>query len=264
MWGMDQPTLEANLNLIKNAGFDGTEMQVPAGKQEQGKLKGLLNETNLDLIAQVRAEGKTADEQIDSFKKELDKTLPFNPLLVNAHCGKDYWPLSENLKVIAAAQTFADKVGIKITHETHRARATFCAPTTMDIIGALPGIRFTADFSHWCCVHNTLLEDQPKSVNRLIEKTDYIHARVGSAVTPQVTDPRAPEWRAEVETHVQWWEKIAKLRKAGNTDVLPICSEFGPPNYMATIPYTREPVANLWEINCYMKDMLSDKLKGCA
>jgi hypothetical protein len=260
MWGMDQPTLEGNLKLIKDAGFDGVEMQNPCNSAEQNRLGALLDEIGLDLVVQVRAEGSTVDEQIDSLEKELNRALELNTLLTNVHCGKDYWSLAENIRVISITQKFASEPGITILHETHRARATFCTTSTMDIIDALPEIRFTADFAHWCCVHNSLLQDQQDSVNRVIERSDYIHARVGSATSPQITDPRAADWKEAVEVHVRWWERIAEHHKNNNSEFLPICSEFGPPEYMVTLPSTGKPIADQWAINCYMKDMLKERL----
>jgi hypothetical protein len=260
MWGMNRPTLEGSLDLIKDAGFDGVEMQVPCNSAERDRLYSLLNEIGLDLVAQVRAEGSTVDKQADSLEKELNSALGLNVLLANVHCGKDYWPLTENIRVISITQKFASELGIKILHETHRARATFCTTSTMDIIDALPEIRFTADFSHWCCVHNSLLQDQQDSVNRVIERSDYIHARVGSATSPQITDPRASDWKEAVEAHVRWWERIAEHHKNNNSEFLPICSEFGPPEYMVTLPSTGKPIADQWDINCYMKEMLKERL----
>ena len=264
MWGMNQPTLEDSFNMIKGAGFDGVEMSLPSNKEEIKDIDALLKENGLDLVAQVRAEGLTVDTQIGFLEKELDSVLELNTLLTNVHCGKDYWPLAENIEVISIAQRLAGELGIKIMHETHRARATFCTTSTMDIIDALPKIRFTADFSHWCCVHNSLLQDQQDSVSRVIERTDYIHARVGSAISPQVTDPRASQWKEAVETHVRWWEKIAEHHKNKDSEFLPICSEFGPPEYMATLPSTGKPIADQWEINCYMKEMLKERLGHLA
>jgi hypothetical protein len=260
MWGMNRPTLEDNLNLIKDAGFDGVEMPVPRNRAERDRLGSLLNEIGLDLVVQVRAEGSAVDEQIDFLGKELNSASGLNTLLTNVHCGKDYWPLTENIRVISIAQRLASELGIKILHETHRARATFCTTSTMDIIDALPEIRFTADFSHWCCVHNSLLQDQQNSVDRVIERADYIHARVGSATSPQITDPRATEWKEAVEVHVRWWEKIAEHHKNNASEFLPVCSEFGPPEYMVTLPSTGKPIADQWEINCYMKEMLKERL----
>jgi len=260
LWGMNQPTLDDNLRVIKDAGFEGVEMKVPDDCAGRNSLGVLLNENGLDLVAQVRAEGATVDAQIESLKKGLGEVAELNPLFVNAHCGKDFWHFKENRRVIASAQSFAAERGIKVLHETHRGRATFCTTATMDIIEAVPEMRFTADFSHWCCVHNSLLQDQCEAVSRVIERADYIHARIGCATSPQITDPRAPEWKDAVDAHIRWWEKIAEHHKKNHAEYLPICSEFGPPQYMVTLPFTVKPIADAWEINCYMKDMLKERL----
>ena len=260
IWGMNQPTIEEKLKLIKQAGFDGVEMKAPEGKGERIHLKNLINKTGLDIITQVRAEGRSSLEQIESLNTALLNAVELEPLLVNIHCGKDYWTLEENLQVISAAQNIAKNLELEITHEIHRARATFCTTSTMEIIKSLPEIKFTADFSHWCCVHNSLLHDQKDIVNHVIERSCYIHARVGNAITPQITDPRAPECAKAVDAHIMWWKRIVKHNKNKKTELLPICSEFGPPEYMTTLPFTNEPIADQWEINCYMKDMFKEQI----
>jgi sugar phosphate isomerase/epimerase len=131
----------------------------------------------------------------------------------------------------------------------------------MALLDAMPAIKFTADLSHWCCVHESLLDDQAASVERAIKRTYHLHARVGFAEGPQVNDPRAPEWREAVEAHVGWWRKVVACRQEEGCRVLTVCPEFGPPDYMPTQPFTRQPVANLWEVNCYMKDLLKERLR---
>jgi hypothetical protein len=106
-----------------------------------------------------------------------------------------------------------------------------------------------------------LLHDQAASVDRVIKHCHHIHARVGFAEGPQVNDPRAPEWREAVETHIGWWQKIIACRRQEGCPVLTICPEFGPPDYMPTQPFTRQPLANLWEVNCYMMNLLKERLR---
>jgi len=73
LWGMNKPTLEDNLKVIKDAGFEGVEMKVPDDSAGRNRLGVLLSETGLDLVAQVRAEGATADAQIESLKKRISE-----------------------------------------------------------------------------------------------------------------------------------------------------------------------------------------------
>jgi hypothetical protein len=131
----------------------------------------------------------------------------------------------------------------------------------MALLDARPHIKLTADFSHWCCVHESLLKDQHERVQRASEHAHYIHARVGHAQGPQVTDPRAPEWKAAVEAHVGWWQQIVDIRAQSGAETLYICTEFGPPDYMVQQPYTRMPIADQWKINLYMKNMLQQNLE---
>ncbi|HMK38245.1 MAG TPA: sugar phosphate isomerase/epimerase, partial [Bacteroidota bacterium] len=133
-------------------------------------------------------------------------------------------------------------------------------PEARELLLLLGDLRLTADFSHWCCVHESLLADQPEALALAIDRTEYIHARVGHAEGPQVSDPRAPEWSAELDAHMAWWRRIADARRAAGAEDLFVCPEFGPAPYMPLIPHSRAPVADLWEITLFMKDLLRQKL----
>ena len=71
-----------------------------------------------------------------------------------------------------------------------------------------------------------------------IERADHIHARIGHPEGPQVNDPRAPEWEAAVKAHFGWWDKIVERKKKAG-ERLTILTEFGPADYMPTMPYTQ-------------------------
>jgi hypothetical protein len=103
---------------------------------------------------------------------------------------------------------------------------------------SLPELRVTFDVSHWCNVHESLLGDQAETLDLTLQRVDHIHARIGHPEGPQVNDPRAPEWDSAVKAHFAWWDKIVELKKQKG-EVLTILTEFGPPDYMPTLPYTR-------------------------
>ena len=48
-------------------------------------------------------------------------------------------------------------------------------------------------------------------------------------------------------------------RKAGSP-FLTVVPEFGAPPYVPVLPYTRQPVVDVWEVNVYMKDLLKREL----
>ena len=119
----------------------------------------------------------------------------------------------------------------------------------------IPALRITLDISHWCNVSESLLADQQETVNLAIQRTDHLHARIGHAEGPQVSDPRAPEWDDAVKAHFAWWDAVVSIKKQKG-EVLTVLTEFGPPDYMPTIPYTREPLADQWAINVHMMHLL--------
>jgi hypothetical protein len=119
----------------------------------------------------------------------------------------------------------------------------------------IPELRITFDVSHWCNVSESLLQDQQETVDMTLQRVDHVHARIGHPEGPQVNDPRAPEWDDAMKAHFAWWDKIVEIKKQTG-DRLTILTEFGPPTYMPTLPYTQEPLADQWAINVHMKDLL--------
>ncbi len=92
----------------------------------------------------------------------------------------------------------------------------------------------------------------------MLEKVDHIHSRIGHSQGPQVNDPRAPEWQNAVKAHLAWWDTVI-ARKKKNGERMTILTEFGPPDYMPTLPYTRQVVADQWAINVHVMNLLKKR-----
>jgi len=122
----------------------------------------------------------------------------------------------------------------------------------------IPELRITFDVSHWCNVSESLLQDQQETVDIALQRVDHIHARIGHAEGPQVNDPRAPEWDETMKAHFAWWDKVVESKKQKG-DRLTILTEFGPPTYMPTLPYTQQPLADQWAINLHMMQLLKKR-----
>ena len=149
----------------------------------------------------------------------------------------------------------AKETGITICHETHRSRILYAAPVARQFMEKYPDLKITFDVSHWCNVHESLLQISTETLNMTLERVEHIHARIGHPEGPQVNDPRAPEWENAVKAHLAWWDKVVE-RKKKNGERMTFLTEFGPPDYMPTMAYTRQPLANQWEINVYMMQLL--------
>ena len=109
----------------------------------------------------------------------------------------------------------------------------------------MPEINLTVDYSHWCCVCESTLEDQEDNLSKTYSRVQHIHGRVGYAEGPQVPDPRAPEYAHELQRHMSWWDNIVQAKQELGQTTITFTPEFGPPGYLHTLPYTNQPVADL-------------------
>ncbi len=259
-WGFAGDT-DSFCAKAKAAGYDGIEMWWPNDAKEKENLFAALKKYGLEIGFLVGDSSADYKKNLDNFTKNLELAATNTiqkPLYINCHSGKDYFSFEQNLAFMSATSKMKTQTGIRICHETHRSRILFNAPLTRQFIERVPDLKITADLSHWCCVHESLLEDQTGTVDLALSKTEHIHARIGHAEGPQVNDPRAPEWAKAVEIHFGWWDKVVeRLRKENQT--VTILTEFGPPDYMPTLPYTRQAVANQWDINVYMMNILKKR-----
>lgn len=258
-WGMSEATMAESIERIKEGGFDGVEFRAPEDKEERKELKRIINDLDLVYVGQQWTEGDSVKEQIESFKKQFDHNAELNPIHINSHTGKDWYGIDDNITIFEAAETHAKATGLALVHETHRGRAMFSVNTTLQLLVHFPELRICADFSHWCCVHESFLEDQKERIAKAISHADYFHARVGHTQSAQINDPRAPEWKHALEIHLAWWDEIVSLKKAKGDKVLYCCPEFGPYPYMPEFPITRAPLADLWDINHWMFQLLKKR-----
>ena len=131
---------------------------------------------------------------------------------------------------------------------------------TEKYLRSFPELRLNADISHWMVVHESDLSDQKDRLDFAISRADYIHARVGYAEGPQIPHPNAPKWKATVDNHISIWQKFVDNKK-GKANTIYITPEFGPPDYMHTVPFQNKAVADTWEVNVEMKSILEKRLK---
>lgn len=236
----------------KQDGYDGIEILWSPDIARE--LFEALKTYKLEVGFLCRGDEPVAGTQLNTFErvlKEATDSKHQKPLYINVHSGKDYFSYTENKKFIDSTVSIAKETAIPIYHETHRSRMLYSAPASRIYLQENPELRITFDISHWCNVSESLLEDQPETVELAISRTDHVHSRVGHAEGPQIGDPRAPEWKSAVEAHFAWWDKIVAIKKQQGK-MLTMLTEFGPPSYMPTIPFTNQPVADQWAINVYM------------
>ena len=260
-WGCEHLSWDEFCEKAKSVGYDGIEAGVSFEKKDKEEMKTALQKHNLLFIGQYfQSFESNFEEHFHNYKKWLYNIAELNPILIDSQTGKDYFSEDENEKLFSVATEFTNETKITVAHETHRNKALYAAHITKKILAKYKDLKITADFSHWCCVAESLLEDQQEAVAIGCERAIHIHARVGYTQAAQVNDPRAMEWKKEVNTFLNWWDTIVENRKKDGTKLLTITPEFGPEPYMPVMPHTLKPLANQWDINVFMMELLRKKL----
>lgn len=240
---------------IKQLGYDGAELWYPSGAADRREIFSAFDRNQLKLGFLIGSGERNFEKHLDQFTASLDGAAGYKPVYINCHSGRDHFSFDQNRKFIDLTTKVSKSSGVPVYHETHRSRILYSAPVARQFMEALPDLRITFDVSHWCNVHESLLDDQQETLAKTIERVDHIHARIGHPEGPQVNDPRAPEWKDAVTAHFAWWDTVVKKKKEEGR-LMTFLTEFGPADYMPALPYTRQPVADQWAINKHMLDTL--------
>jgi len=267
-WGQEDLNAKAFIEKVVSNDFDGIEINIPCTgdfKDELVKEIDKLNKRSPGFIFIPQQLTAPGNEPIEAYIKRMKALLlelsALQPAFINAHTGRDYYSFADNCRLIEACMNISQKTGTRILHETHRGRFSFHAATLIPYLEKFPEIELTADFSHFCSVSESLLQGQEDLIKKIIPHVSYIHARVGHEQGAQVNHPFAPEWNNHLNRFVGWWEEIIfHQNKKGKTEFF-ICPEFGPAPYMPCLPFTRQPIANQWQINTKMKEYLAQHFK---
>jgi len=257
-WGFTGNT-DAFCAAAKKAGYDGIEVWWPTGEKEQQELFAALKKHGLDVGFLCGGWQQEVEVHLQTFTQNLQAAATNTyqkPLYINCHSGKDYFSTADGLRFLDAGLRISEQAGVPVYHETHRGRLMYSAPITANYLTQRDKLMLTADLSHWCNVHESLLQDQPETMKLVLSRTGHIHARIGHAEGPQVNDPRAPEWKDALNAHLTWWDAIVANKLKHGETLITFLTEFGPPAYLPTLPYTQQPVANQWEINVHMMQLL--------
>jgi len=241
LWGMDDGLpLAERLDAIKEAGYDGVEYA--ACGEDPAAVRDLCAERDLIPVAMIFAATR------EEFSDQIKHIASFAPALVTSHSGRDRMSFEEACAFFDTALECEKRHGVPVAHETHRYRILYSPWQARVYLEKFPDLRLAADFSHWCVVCESTLDDADDVLQLAATRAIHVHGRVGFEEGPQVSDPRAPEFQAHVERHEKWWDRIVENSRSRGTGQLTFTPEYGPAPYLQTLPYTGQPVADLWEI----------------
>lgn len=264
-WGSESLSCSAYFGIVEREGFDGIEINIPKDPDfQQAFLKILQQKRNSQndflFVAQqvLGIQKETPEEYLQRVLQRLDFIAQFQPDFINSHTGKDHYSFSDNCKIIEALEEYSIRSGIPIYHEIHRGRFTFHSTTTLNYLELFPKLKFVGDFSHWCVVSESLLQDQEELIDAIAPNIHHLHARVGTEQASQVSHPFAPEWKAHLERYMNLWKRV--LSHHTNKSDFTITPEFGPFPYMPQSPFDQKSLSNQHEINLQMKNYLKANL----
>ena len=267
-WGSEDLSAKAFLNKVLSHGFDGVEINLPDDQQFvdefMSELKRIRQTSQPDFIFIAQQVLSNEKETVAAYSDRLTKRLNFlvelNPSAINSHTGMDFFEFQENCTIIEKVEEVGRAAGIPIWHEIHRGRFSFHLRTLLDYLNIFPNLKLIADLSHFCVVSESDLSDQQELLSRIYPNIQHIHARVGFEQSPQVNHPFAPEWKKHLDHYTTWWREIIALQSQSGAAQMTITPEFGPFPYMPQAPFTQQPLADQWEVNCLMKTYLQENL----
>lgn len=279
MWGILDGTdphpeqWEGVFQKIVSEGFEAIEFcagPFNCFQADKARYHELVKKYNLTAIAQVHTCGypiKThkVEDHVNSFRDLVREAKQWDVCMVNAHSGTDTWTLEQNVQFMRECLKIEEEEKIPITHETHRKRVLYTPFATRDVLKQLPTLKVNADLSHWVVVCERIFTEECDSgwgwgdiLAQLAAQCHLVHARVGYDEGPQIPDPRGPEWRTELEAHESWWSTIWRGMEARGLPIAFVEPEHGPAPYLHTLPFTKVPVTDLWEVNTFIGQRQKD------
>lgn len=266
-WGSDRFSPKEFIAEVIKEGFSGAEMFLQPQNEFSRQFLLELENTRVShpefafiALQLTFPQNESVDAYISKMIKNFEEIAAMQPDFINSHTGKDYYSFDDNCRIIEAAMNVGVKSGIRILHETHRGRFSFHAATLLPYLNKFPEMELVGDFSHFCTVSESMLEDQDEIIKQIIPHVAHIHARVGYEQGPQINDPAAPEWKKHLNQFIVWWQEIVDTAKNKNKKIFTVSPEFGPAPYMPSAPYTQAPLSNQWNNNVFMMNTLKQCL----
>jgi len=258
LWGFDGDYLKAVDEAMVD-GYDGIEGPAPMDRVVRNEFDAAMAEAGLGYIQEICTGGDyvpdrraSVEDHLKAFEDGFAAGIEMSPLLVTSMAGCDAWPEAKSVDFFQRGMALAADAGLTLCYETHRSRCLFNPWTTQRIVEAIPDIRLTADFSHWCVVCERLIDTELEVIEAIAGNIHHVHARVGYDQGPQVPHPAAPEYAEALAAHQRWWEMIWRSQKKRDYTITTMTPEFGPDGYLHLLPFTQAPVADLRTINNWM------------
>jgi len=272
IWGMAQLpwksetkwTLEEQLDLIVDAGFDGVSLSftdAAAASEIAGeaiarglRIQATYFPTTIDGL-------KPVFETIERVGRESVDHVNLQPNVRPRTVG-------ECVPYILGWQAVAADAGVPLYVETHRDRMTTDLLFTLELIDAVPSLQLTADLSHFLVGQEFALPVSDANhalIGRILRRSRAYHGRVASReqVQVQISFPHHKIW---LDLFANWWLEGFRHFRATSAaeDVLTFTTELGPPYWYAITGSDGEELSDRWSEALLMADTVRDLWERAA
>jgi sugar phosphate isomerase/epimerase len=246
-------TVPQRLDRIAAAGFGGFEAQANS-IEEARELKKMLNDRSLEIG--FAAFGGTPED----LDKPIEFALEMGAGYITAQV---FGAMKHSAEIIEILQGMYERVngaGLPFFVETHRGRVTQDLLRTLRVIDGLDRVRFTGDFSHYVVageLGGEWSEEIWQAFEKIAARCGNYHGRIGYG--EQVQNDIGDGLNKQAQQFKKLWTLGMKhwLKQAQPGDVLPFCSELGPPGYSITDLDGRE-ISDRWEQSLVIKRLAEE------
>lgn len=259
LWAMErrhtdgyERTLEENVRMIADAGFDG----VSAHYTKRADVRRLAR---LRATCGLHAEGQCFPRTIDDLQPVLENAVESGVHHIDLQPDVRPRTVAECVTLLDGWQRLAEQVDFPVYIETHRDRMTTDLYFTLDLLDARPDLKLLGDISHYLVGREfswPVSDENHALMHRILDQSWAFHGRVASREQVQIELSFEPH-RMWVDLFLGWWGYgfASWRRRAGADDTLAFTCELGPKPY-AIIDRDGNDTTDRWAESLLLQDMI--------
>ena len=259
LWAMERRrpdglewSLDEKLEMIRAAGFDGCGVRF-ADREYARTVTGFLRDHGMTWQAQCYP------RSVDELRPIIEHVQELGADHINLQPDVRPYRLEDCLPYLEGWHRLAADAGIALHVETHRDRMTTDLFFTLHLLDRFPGMRLTADLSHYLVGREfawPVSEENHALMHRILDQAWAFHGRVASREQVQV-QTGFPQHQGWVDLFMGWWAYGFRswMRRAGPDATLTFLCELGPTPYAITGADGYE-LSDRWEEALRMKDAI--------